>query len=1511
MSTIFRVLFLAFAVLCLGVSADAATAPDPSVVGRWSSVPNLPFYPIHVNVLPTGGVMIWPGNGVSGNDPRLWEPATNAVTLLAMPGYDPFCSGHSFLEDGRLFVAGGHIATYVGLPNASIYNPFTDTWTAVPDMNAGRWYPTNTTLPNGDVLVIAGSIDNTVGMNPLPQVFQMQTGTWRNLTNAQLTLDMYPRMHLAPNGMVFNSSPSTITRYLDTSGTGAWTQVANQSYYRESGSSVLYDNGKILIIGGGDPPTNTAEVIDLNSASPAWRSVAPMAFARRHLNATLLPDGKVLATGGTSGPGFDNATTPVYGAEMWDPVTETWSTTASATVPRLYHSAAALLPDGRVLSTGGNNHLEAEVYEPPYLFKGSRPTISSVPASVIYGDIFFVQTPDAANITQVTFLRLSSVTHSFNMDQRISRLSFSQATGGLNVVAPSSANLVPPGYYLLFILNGAEAPSVGRMVRIDTASNTLAPVPTLASLSPNSVFAGGALFTLTVNGSNFVVDSEVRWNGVARTTTFVSGAQLTAIIPAGDIAVAGTASVTVTNPAPGGGTSNALPFTVKPAVAGLIAAHGFEEGSGTSAADSSGNNHTGTLVNGPTWTTGVYGSAVSFDGVDDYVLIANPGSFDFGTADFTMMAWVKRKVTGSSHIILSKTADTAWENGGKRFYIDSGGPLAFDAWGVAHFLSNKTINDLNWHHLAVTFVDSSNVMSLYIDGVLDKSGTLNLGPDVGGHVIKIGRFPDGEFLNGNIDEVRIYSRALGQAEIQNNMNTPIGGAGPDTTPPDTSITSAPSNPSNSSSASFSFTSTEAGGSFQCRLFDVGGLDTSTFAACTSPRSYTGLGNGSHTFQVRAIDLTGNVDPTPASYTWTVDITSPTVNITSPTTTPTYNTTISPIALGGTAADNNAVTQVTWSNDRGGSGTASGTASWTASGIVLLSGTNVLTVTARDAAGNIGTGTLTVTYTPPPPPPDTTPPDTTITAAPSNPSSSSSPSFSFTSTEAGSFECQLDGSGFAACASPGGYSNLANGSHTFQVRAIDLAGNVDPTPASYAWTIDTTVVAVGLVAAYGFDEGSGTSAADSSGNNHTGTLVNGPTWTTGKYGSALSFDGINDYVNVPSFNSSIYTESLWFNAPTQINGNTAKSILTAFDDNGANICFGDCTSLFSGEVFTIQKDPGGLRTIVSGIVINPGWHHLAVAFDSSLNRYRIYLDGVEQSVVAAGNGHAGLVTSTFLEIGTWAIDHDPTSFFKGSIDEIRVYTRALTQAEIQSIIYSPIGGAGSGPTPPDTSITSAPSNPSKISSASFSFTSPDAGSTFQCSLDGAGFVGCASPQSYSNLATGSHTFQVRAIDLAGNFDPTPASYTWTYTPVTRFPDGTTIETGTLGSGAAASLNADDNNYYQVNSTTSGTRTTSWYGIFNSVAKNLSNLKISYKGKNSASCTQTVAIWRWTDNTWQQLDSRAVSTSEINIANLVPPGTLSDYVSGATASGDLRVQVRCTRTGNFTASGDLMKIDYDTP
>jgi len=473
-------LFLCFIAL---LSALAFAQTDPAVSGQWSAVvqwstPSPGWVPTHAILLPTGKVL-YVSSYTDGAKPKIWNPATGAITPAALPGYDLFCMGHALLANGSVLMTGGHVADYVGYAHSTVYDSFANTFTRKADMNAGRWYPTNTTLSNGDVLVVSGTKTSSSDYNNLPQVFQTSTGTFRSLTNAVLRLQLYPFMFLAPNGKVFLAGWQPDTRYLDTAGTGLWTKVANTNFgWRNYGSAVMYQTGKILIIGGGGNvaggalPTRTAEVIDLNSASPVWKYVASMAFPRRQQNATLLPDGKVLVTGGSSGSGFDNWHSPVYAAEMWDPATNTWKTLARAANYRGYHSFALLLPDGRVLTGGGQvnaagqaNGANIQIYSPPYLFKGARPTISSFPASVTYGSTKLIGTPDVSSITSVSWVRLGAVTHSFDQNQRFTTLKFTRVSGGVSVVFPANSKISPPGHYMLFILKSG-IPSVGKIIRI-------------------------------------------------------------------------------------------------------------------------------------------------------------------------------------------------------------------------------------------------------------------------------------------------------------------------------------------------------------------------------------------------------------------------------------------------------------------------------------------------------------------------------------------------------------------------------------------------------------------------------------------------------------------------------------------------------------------------------------------------------------------------------------------------------------------------------------------------------------------------------------------------------------------------------------------------------------------------------------------------------------------------------------------------------------------------------------
>jgi hypothetical protein len=455
-------------------------APTPDLVGQWGGLLNWPLVAVHAVLLRTGNVLVWDGQSLGLDSQRIWNPGTGAFTPV--PASDNlFCSGLVALADGRILVVGGHLADHVGIPDANIFDPGTQTWTSTFPMATARWYPTATTLADGRVLATAGEI-NCRGCNaPIPEVYDPATNRWTQLPSASLNLPYYPHMFVLPDGRVLNAGTSegpVATRTLDVN-SQTWTVVDPTVV---DGVAAMYLPGKIIKSGTSaapDDPTVPSSgrtyVLDMTQPSPAWREAAPMAFPRTYHNLTLLPDGTVLVTGGGTTSAGTDSTVGVKPAELWSPSTETWTTMASLQVSRLYHSTALLLPDGRVLVAGGGRvqdgndpsiKLNAEIYSPPYLFKGgSRPTITSAPATVQYNTSFIVQTPNAP-ITSVSLIRLGAVTHAFNEDQRFLNLTFQQIAGGLSVQTPANANLAPPGYYMLFIVDSKGVPSVAAILKV-------------------------------------------------------------------------------------------------------------------------------------------------------------------------------------------------------------------------------------------------------------------------------------------------------------------------------------------------------------------------------------------------------------------------------------------------------------------------------------------------------------------------------------------------------------------------------------------------------------------------------------------------------------------------------------------------------------------------------------------------------------------------------------------------------------------------------------------------------------------------------------------------------------------------------------------------------------------------------------------------------------------------------------------------------------------------------------
>ena len=460
------------------VTANFSAPPGPEATfGRWASSRPTPVIGLHLSLLPSGSALMW-GHG---GEPQLWNPAGGGFVQIANQNCaDPvtcelFCAGHTFLADGRLLVAGGHnesLGDNNGIREASTFDGAN--WQPTGAMTYPRWYPTLVTLQNGDVVALSGNRSPSQNAS-IPE--RWNGSSWSQLTGANLSLPLYPRAFVEPKqGHVFVAGEGT-PRFLNPAGTGSWSTgpariVGNRSY----GSAVMLDS-KVLYAGGGGgacpgTPQRSAEIIDLAAASPAWSPTGSMGIGRRQTNLTILPDGTVLVTGGSSQCGFTAETGAVFSAESWNPETGQWTTLASAGVVRVYHSTTALLPDGRVLSTGSGDgggvtqQFTHEIFSPPYLFKGSRPTYDLASTAMRYGQPFTLATPNASSIRKVTLIRLASSTHAFDMGQRLNTLTFQAASDGLSLTLtpPSSGRIAPPGPYLLFILNERGVPSVAQTI---------------------------------------------------------------------------------------------------------------------------------------------------------------------------------------------------------------------------------------------------------------------------------------------------------------------------------------------------------------------------------------------------------------------------------------------------------------------------------------------------------------------------------------------------------------------------------------------------------------------------------------------------------------------------------------------------------------------------------------------------------------------------------------------------------------------------------------------------------------------------------------------------------------------------------------------------------------------------------------------------------------------------------------------------------------------------------------
>ena len=554
-------------------AAKVSPAPNPplqagaNVIGKWNTTLfTLDTVPVHISLLPDERLLYWgrDKNPVDHWDRAgscltyTWNPITNAKSTIANITTNLFCSGHSFLPDGRLLVTGGHSRWEtmpdregIGEDDVNVFDYRFNTWTRVGFMPKGRWYPSNVTLGTGETAIFSGVYWDGISMttaqdgtgrtvpqtaiNPSADLF-MLTGYIRpTSTVADPLVSLYPFLHLGPNGNVFIAGPgSGKSRFFDPYANnlaGGYTDGPDPGPSHFEGSAVVYDGtaGKIMMVGGRTTllgiPLNVTESVSLTDFPLVWKTsqgatptVAALNIKRKYHTATVLPNGQVLVSGGTQctgGPSFDCTDGAAYSPELWTPTPEsstpgTWTILAAplarpgypSGIPRIYHSMAVLLPDARVLIGGGglpadggelvngtncvpaygiNNpvecrdygHKDAEIFSPPYLFKpdgtaATQPVIASNPPPIItYGQQFTVGISNPGTITKASLVRLPSVTHSFNADQRVIFMTPSvNGASSISLTAPAKANDCPPGYYMLFIMNSDGVPSKAKIIQV-------------------------------------------------------------------------------------------------------------------------------------------------------------------------------------------------------------------------------------------------------------------------------------------------------------------------------------------------------------------------------------------------------------------------------------------------------------------------------------------------------------------------------------------------------------------------------------------------------------------------------------------------------------------------------------------------------------------------------------------------------------------------------------------------------------------------------------------------------------------------------------------------------------------------------------------------------------------------------------------------------------------------------------------------------------------------------------
>jgi FtsP/CotA-like multicopper oxidase with cupredoxin domain len=464
------------------VSATSVAFAEAATKGVWELLPcDSQVLAVHAALLHTGKVLFFAGSGndelyTTGLRSVVWDYENGGFHQPVTP-VDFFCAHQTFLADGRLLVIGGtETYAFTGLRTTYMFDPTTEEWIRLSDMSVGRWYPAAVTLGDGRVLTAGGTGD----LAHQVEIYSPLTG-WAPAIARTHDWGQFPNLILLIDGRVFFSGAHfdgfARAPFIFDVNTHAETPVGGLIPADQHGMapSVLLppaQTQKVMVLGGGGlgGPSPAVNLVDFSAPTPHFVLAPPMAHKRTMQNAVILPDRTVFVSGG----GLDETpATAELRSEIYDPAANAWRPGAKAQVPRLYHSVALLLPDGRVITAGSNpnrrdDELRLELYHPPYLFKGPRPFIESVPAQTNYGNTVELHTPQADEIKWVQLIRPMATTHSCDNEQRLVDLKF-RVSGfcKLRVTLPREANLAPPGWYMLSVVNKQGVPSVAKWIHLE------------------------------------------------------------------------------------------------------------------------------------------------------------------------------------------------------------------------------------------------------------------------------------------------------------------------------------------------------------------------------------------------------------------------------------------------------------------------------------------------------------------------------------------------------------------------------------------------------------------------------------------------------------------------------------------------------------------------------------------------------------------------------------------------------------------------------------------------------------------------------------------------------------------------------------------------------------------------------------------------------------------------------------------------------------------------------------